>query len=51
MLWQGLSMCPVLMVRHYSLVGNEKLEQMVLQTNVWDGVIFRNYVCCGGIPS
>lgn len=33
LLCQGLSMDPPLIIRHYSLIGKELLEQMALETN------------------
>lgn len=51
LLCQGLSMDPPVIISHYSLIGKELLEQMALETNAWDGVIFRTDVCRGGITS
>lgn len=44
-------MHPLLIISHYSLIGNEVLEQMALEIHAWDGVIFRNDVCHSGITS
>lgn len=51
LLCQDLSMQPLLIITHYSLIRNELLEQTALETNAWDGGIFRNDVCYGGITS
>lgn len=51
LLCQGLALHPMLIISHYSLIGNELLVQTALETNAWAGVIFRKYVCCGGNTS
>lgn len=51
LLCHGLALHPLLIISHYSLIWNELLEQMSLETNAWDGVIFRNDVCCSGNTS
>lgn len=44
-------MYPPLIISHYSLTGYKLLKQMALETNAWDGIIFSNDVCHGGITS